>query len=175
MFLHTWVHWSQWRSNLVEASKILCEGFSGSGPIWIHHVMKVAKDRRRGKEKIRWPDPAVTFEMAKRQHEAFPILYSLPLVFKTVKWDCSVWCWYCDNWFPKRLWLLGKWFGQRNTNSWRTCFEKAPVLEGAAHTQRKETGWCCLGRSWVRAGIANEVWSWSLDARKASSHSRDAV
>lgn len=59
--------------------------------------MKVQKDRRIGKEKIIWSDPALTFEMAKRQYEAFRILYSLPLVFKTVKWDCSVWCWYCGN------------------------------------------------------------------------------
>lgn len=84
MLLHMQVHWSQWSSHLMEVSKILCERFSGSGPIWIHHVMKVQKDRRIGKEKIRWSDPAITFEMAKRQHEAFPIFYSLHSVFKTV-------------------------------------------------------------------------------------------
>lgn len=36
----------------MEASKILCERFSGSSPIWVHRVMKVQKDRRM-EEKIR--------------------------------------------------------------------------------------------------------------------------
>lgn len=81
-------------------------------------------------------------------------------------------CLILVSWF---LWVLVERLGYSNTDSLENLVGKGSHDGGAARIQREETGWRHLGSNKVRAGIANDVWSRTLDARIASSHLRGDI